>query len=158
MKKEEANLFRRIKRWMALDHAKSAAHPPVLPTLPQELRQEEWEKEYFDKFCITRGGGRDGLSDPEPPYDVLYEQDPENLKEFIKSLLKNIEQKARAEAFKAVKALVPIESYSYYGDYGWKRVYDINDVPENYPKEHIRKHYPDEWHEFYESLLKLQKS
>lgn len=80
------------------------------------------------------------------------------LDQFIEVLMMQAEQKARAEAFKAVKALVPIESYSYYGDYGWKRVYDINDVPENYPKEHIRKHYPDEWHEFYESLLKLQKS
>jgi hypothetical protein len=81
-------------------------------------------------------------------------------------LAPEIEQKARAEAFKAVKDLVPTESYSYYVSYGtsyedgggWKQVFDINDIPEDYPKEHIREHYPDEWHEFYESLLKLQKS
>lgn len=38
----------------------------------------------FDKnYVIIRGGGREGLGDPEPPYDCLNTENPEEIRQFI---------------------------------------------------------------------------
>ena len=63
-------------------------------------------KTFYKEMVIVKGGSRDSIGDPIPPYDELISQDPETYVDFIRLSLSQAIDQTREETIKEVEYVV----------------------------------------------------